>query len=108
MSKTQLKTNSSPQNSRPSESSSKKTRKNTSSQLCNLCGITRHAESKCWHKLEALNEGMQQHKILVSKPSSIGKGNALSSQALYIYQWIHGYLILVHLTISRVVMSFFL
>jgi hypothetical protein len=34
-------------------------------------------------KLEALNEAMQQHKISVPKPSSSGKGHALSAQDLY-------------------------
>lgn len=36
-------------------------RKRTSHITCIFCGILGHEESKCWNKLEALNEGMQKN-----------------------------------------------
>jgi hypothetical protein len=45
--------------------------------------VGEHAKSKCWLKLEDLNEAMRQPKISVPKPSSSGKWHALSAQDLY-------------------------
>jgi len=78
-----------PPSSKSNESSSN-TRKKKSSETYSFCGGLGHPESKCWLKLEALNEAMQRHKISMSKPSSSSKGHALSAQDLYAYSniWI--------------------
>jgi hypothetical protein len=81
-SKPQQKTKPFPPYSKSGESSSK-TKKKKSNDTCSFCGGLGHVESKCWLKLEALNEAMKQHKISVPKPSSTSKGHALSAQALY-------------------------
>ena len=76
----------------PSNSSdfSSKKRKKKPSDICSLCCRLGHVESKCWLKLEALNEAMRKHKISVPKPSYASKGHALSSQVVYAYSnsWI--------------------
>jgi hypothetical protein len=59
--------------------SSSKTRKKKSSGTCHFCGRIRHVKSKFYLKLESLNETMQQRNISLPKPSSSGKGNALST-----------------------------
>jgi len=83
-SKTQHKSKHFPSSSKSDESSSK-TRKKNSSETYSLCGIHGHVKSKCWLKLESLNESMRHQNISVPKPSSSGKGNALSVEALYAY-----------------------
>lgn len=62
-----------------SERPTPKASKKKSNESCNFCGKERNLESKCYKKLEALNEAMKQHNISVSKPSSFGKGHALST-----------------------------
>jgi hypothetical protein len=79
-----------PQQKTKSGESSSQTKKKNSDEICIFCDGPWHQKSKCWKKLEALNESMYQHKIYVSKPYSIGKRHALSDYALYAFSsnWI--------------------
>ena len=52
------KTKSYPPPSKSGESSFKTRRKKKSRKTCGFCGKIGHPESKCWHKLAALNEAM--------------------------------------------------
>lgn len=81
-SKSQKKSKSSPDTTKYERYSSKTGKKN-SNESCSFCGREGHPKSKCYKKLEALNEAMKQHNISVSKPSSSGKGHALSARSLH-------------------------
>lgn len=82
-----------PKSSQPtskSNRSSSKTWKKRSNETCSFCGKEGHSETKCFQKLEALNEAMKKHNIPVSKPSSSSKGLALSARASHAssHNWI--------------------
>ena len=66
-----------------SDESSSKTNKYTGDP-CSFCGKEGHPVSRCWKRLEALEEALQQHSISSPKPSPTpsGKGHALSARAL--------------------------
>ena len=49
------------QHTTKSKRSSSKTGKKRSNESCSFCGKEGHPESKCYKKLEALNEAMKQH-----------------------------------------------
>ena len=78
-SKPRHKIKSSPPTSKFGESSYKEKRNKKSSEPCGFYGKRGHSKSKCWHKLEVLNEAMWKQKIPVSNPFSTSKGNALST-----------------------------
>ena len=75
----------SPPHTTKSKRSSSKTGKKKSNESCSFCGKEGNPKYKCYKKLEAwneaLNEVMKKHNISMSKFSSSGKGHALSTRS---------------------------